>query len=120
CVHRILNTVATQETDRRDDGGDVDASRPRIKMFDRPGFCVFGQIMVVTKLDNMASYSTYTGKPKIFFPKKVRSEESLLSPEKTSKTSRWVCLTCDNMVAVIRDESYAFTAVMKLNVLVGM
>lgn len=30
------------------------------------------QIMVVTKVDNMASYSTYTGKPKIFFPKKVR------------------------------------------------
>lgn len=29
------------------------------------------QIMVVTKIDNMASYSTYTGKPKIFFPKKV-------------------------------------------------
>lgn len=28
--------------------------------------------MVVTKIDNMASYSTYTGKPKIFFPKKVR------------------------------------------------
>lgn len=28
--------------------------------------------MVVTKIDNMASYSTYTGKPKILFPKKVR------------------------------------------------
>ncbi|XP_032513839.2 NAD(+) hydrolase sarm1 isoform X5 [Danaus plexippus] len=27
--------------------------------------------MVVTKVDNMASYSTYTGKPKIFFPKKI-------------------------------------------------
>ncbi|CAG9585300.1 unnamed protein product [Danaus chrysippus] len=46
--------------------------------------------MVVTKIDNMASYSTYTGKPKIFFPKKVRSEESLLSPTKTTKSTRWI------------------------------
>ncbi|XP_032513838.2 NAD(+) hydrolase sarm1 isoform X3 [Danaus plexippus] len=46
--------------------------------------------MVVTKVDNMASYSTYTGKPKIFFPKKVRSEESLLSPTKTTKSTRWI------------------------------
>ncbi|CAG9783851.1 unnamed protein product [Diatraea saccharalis] len=47
--------------------------------------------MVVTKVDNMASYSTYTGKPKMFFPKKVRSEESLhvLDPQ---KTTRWIPL----------------------------
>ncbi|XP_013145995.1 PREDICTED: sterile alpha and TIR motif-containing protein 1 [Papilio polytes] len=46
--------------------------------------------MVVAKVDNMASYTTYTGKPKIFFPKKVRSEESLLAPEKTTKSARWI------------------------------
>ncbi|XP_011564296.2 NAD(+) hydrolase sarm1 isoform X3 [Plutella xylostella] len=48
--------------------------------------------MVVTKVDNMASYSTYqtAGRPKIFFPKKVRSEESLLAPEKTTKIARWI------------------------------
>ncbi|XP_052757607.1 NAD(+) hydrolase sarm1 isoform X5 [Galleria mellonella] len=46
--------------------------------------------MVVTKVDNMASYSTYAGKPKMFFPKKVRSEESLLSPDNTSKSARWI------------------------------
>ncbi|XP_013180544.1 PREDICTED: sterile alpha and TIR motif-containing protein 1 isoform X3 [Papilio xuthus] len=46
--------------------------------------------MVVAKVDNMASYTTYTGKPKIFFPKKVRSEESLLAPEKSTKSARWI------------------------------
>ncbi|XP_014370450.2 NAD(+) hydrolase sarm1 isoform X2 [Papilio machaon] len=46
--------------------------------------------MVVAKVDNMASYTTYTGKPKIFFPKKVRSEEYLLAPEKTTKSARWI------------------------------
>ncbi|CAB3224697.1 unnamed protein product [Arctia plantaginis] len=46
--------------------------------------------MVVSRVDNMASYSTYTGKPKIFFPKKVRSEESLLGPEQPTKGSRWI------------------------------
>lgn len=35
--------------------------------------CILRQIMVFTEVDNMASYSTYsTGKPKIFYPKKVR------------------------------------------------
>lgn len=41
-------------------------------MFTRNRLSELKQIMVVTKIDNMASYSTYTGKPKILFPKKVR------------------------------------------------
>ncbi|XP_049867413.1 NAD(+) hydrolase sarm1 isoform X2 [Pectinophora gossypiella] len=45
--------------------------------------------MVVSQVNNMASYSTYTGKPKIFFPKKVRSEECLVIQDKTSKPARW-------------------------------
>ncbi|XP_059056965.1 NAD(+) hydrolase sarm1 isoform X3 [Achroia grisella] len=43
--------------------------------------------MVVTKVD-MASYSTC--QPKVFYPKKVRSEESLLSADNTTKSARWI------------------------------
>lgn len=43
-------------------------------MFARVGLSALYQIMVVTKVDNMASYSAYTGKPKMLFPKKVRNQ----------------------------------------------
>lgn len=50
--------------------------------------------MVLTKVNNMTSYSTIqqSGRPKMFFPKKVRSEESLLDAgtEKTSKIARLI------------------------------